>query len=142
MDMASHSNIRIIVFHVTKSLVDELLKSMSHHQSIFHLKFFPNAFPCLVGSLNGSLMCSTVHCSIKHLEMDGIIGFSSNFIFFYHLEQADKMWTELEVHRKKLARAETIFENSKTVNKPEGTRPLHRTGTLGLVGTKVDSIDF
>jgi len=80
-----HSKMRSVVFLATKILVDELLKSMSHLQSIFHLNFFPNAFPCLVGSLNGSLMCSMVHCSIKHLEMDGIIGFSFNFISFIHV---------------------------------------------------------
>eukprot|EP00253_Pinus_taeda_P022555 PITA_22555 len=58
------------------------------------------------------------------------------------IAEADKAWTEVEGYRKKLARAETIFENSKTVNKPEGTRPLHRTGALGLMGKKVDSINF
>lgn len=58
------------------------------------------------------------------------------------IAEADKVWTELKSYRKKLARAEVIFEKSKTVQKPEGTRPLHKTGTLGLVGEKVDSIDF
>jgi len=58
------------------------------------------------------------------------------------IAEADKVWTELEGYRKKLAHAEAVFENSKTVKKPEGTRPLHKTGTLGLVGKNVDSINF
>jgi len=58
------------------------------------------------------------------------------------ISEAHKVWKKLEGYRKKLARAEVIFEKSKTVTKPEGTRPLHRSGTLGLLGRKVDSIDF
>jgi len=58
------------------------------------------------------------------------------------MSQADKVWTKLKGYRKKLARAEYMFEASRTVKKQEGTRPLHRTGILGLVGKSVDSIDF
>ncbi|CAM0905341.1 unnamed protein product [Alopecurus aequalis] len=31
---------------------------------------------------------------------------------------------------------------SKTANKPEGTKPTHRTGFLGLIGKKVDTIEY
>ncbi|XXG74710.1 hypothetical protein AAC387_Pa07g3362 [Persea americana] len=58
------------------------------------------------------------------------------------IKQANKIWEELEGYRKKLARAETVFAASKTANKPEGTKPTNRTGFLGLVGPKVDTIDF
>lgn len=54
----------------------------------------------------------------------------------------NKIWEELEGHRKKLARAEAIFAGSKTTAKPEGTRPTNKTGFLGLVGKKVDSIEY
>uniref|UniRef100_A0A0D6QTR2 CSC1/OSCA1-like 7TM region domain-containing protein n=1 Tax=Araucaria cunninghamii TaxID=56994 RepID=A0A0D6QTR2_ARACU len=56
--------------------------------------------------------------------------------------EANKVWIEIEGYKKKLDRAEVVFEESKTKSKPEGTRPMHRTGFLGLVGKKVDSIDF
>ncbi|XXG74697.1 hypothetical protein AAC387_Pa07g3351 [Persea americana] len=58
------------------------------------------------------------------------------------IKQANKIWEELEGYRKKLARAETVFAASKTANKPEGTKPTNRTGFLGLIGPKVDTIDF
>ena len=56
--------------------------------------------------------------------------------------QAEKVWTEIEGYKKKLAHAEAVFEESKTVKKPERIRPKHKTGTFGLVGSKVDSINF
>eukprot|EP01018_Ginkgo_biloba_P029931 Gb_08556 [translate_table: standard] len=56
--------------------------------------------------------------------------------------KADKVWTEIEGHRKKLAHAEAVFAESKTAKNPQGIRPKHRIGILGLVGSKVDSIDF
>lgn len=58
------------------------------------------------------------------------------------IKEANKIWEELEGYKKKLVRAETIFEGSKIAGKPEGTRPMNRTGFLGLVGPKVDTIDF
>ncbi|KAL1288911.1 hypothetical protein AAHE18_20G018600 [Arachis hypogaea] len=57
-------------------------------------------------------------------------------------KKADKIWEELEGYKKKLARAEAVFEKSKTTAKPEGTRPTNRTGLLGLCGSKVDSIEY
>jgi len=54
----------------------------------------------------------------------------------------NKTWETLEGYKKKLARAEAIYEGSKTTDKPEGTRPTNKTGFLGLVGKKVDSIDY
>lgn len=42
----------------------------------------------------------------------------------------------MEGYKKKLARAEAIHGN------PEGTRPTTKTGCLGLIGKKVDSIEY
>lgn len=56
--------------------------------------------------------------------------------------QANKIWDELVGYRKKLNRAEVVFSGSKTASKPEGLRPTNRTGFLGLVGKKVDTINF
>ncbi|PWA96639.1 early-responsive to dehydration stress protein (ERD4) [Artemisia annua] len=53
----------------------------------------------------------------------------------------NKIYEELEDCKKKVARAEIIYGNSKEVN-PEGVRPTHRTGLLGLIGKKVDSIEY
>ncbi|KAI6703400.1 hypothetical protein NL676_012536 [Syzygium grande] len=57
-------------------------------------------------------------------------------------EEANKIYEELEGCKKKLVRAETIYAESKTTGKPEGTRPTNKTGFLGLIGTKVDSIEY
>ncbi|XP_058098946.1 CSC1-like protein ERD4 [Magnolia sinica] len=57
-------------------------------------------------------------------------------------KEANKIWEELEGYRKKLAHAEAVFSASKTTGKPEGTKPTNRTGCLGLIGKKVDTIDF
>lgn len=56
-------------------------------------------------------------------------------------KKANKIWEEKEGYGKKLARAEVVYAESKTTGKPEGTRPTNRTGFLGLVGPKVDTID-
>nr|DAD37273.1 TPA_asm: hypothetical protein HUJ06_007914 [Nelumbo nucifera] len=57
-------------------------------------------------------------------------------------KEVNKIWEELEGYRKKLARAEAIFAESKTTGKPEGTRPTNRVGFLGLIGKKVDTINY
>ncbi|GMH01455.1 hypothetical protein Nepgr_003294 [Nepenthes gracilis] len=57
-------------------------------------------------------------------------------------KEVNKIWKELEGYRKKLVRAEAVYAKSKTVGNPEGTRPTNRTGFLGLVGEKVDSIEY
>ncbi|KAH0454230.1 hypothetical protein IEQ34_016154 [Dendrobium chrysotoxum] len=57
-------------------------------------------------------------------------------------KQANKIWEELEGYKKKLARAEVVFAESKTTNNPEGTRPNNKTGFLGLIGEKVDTINY
>lgn len=56
-------------------------------------------------------------------------------------KEADKIWEELQGYKKKLARAEIVFSESKTTSKPEGTRPTNRTGFFGLIGKKVDTIN-
>ncbi|KAJ9691099.1 hypothetical protein PVL29_013323 [Vitis rotundifolia] len=58
------------------------------------------------------------------------------------IKQVTKIWVELEGYKKKLARAEAIYEQSKTTASPEGKRPMNKTGFLGLVGKKVDSIEY
>eukprot|EP00249_Psilotum_nudum_P005543 c18984_g1_i2 orf=173-2383(-) len=58
------------------------------------------------------------------------------------ISEVSKVWIELEKSKRKLAHAEAVFAESKTNAKPEGERPQHRTGTLGLIGPKVDSIDY
>ncbi|XP_043688546.1 CSC1-like protein ERD4 [Telopea speciosissima] len=57
-------------------------------------------------------------------------------------KEANKIWEELEGYRKKLARAEAVFAASKTLGTPEGTRPTNGVGFLGLIGKKVDTIDY
>ncbi|KAM7256346.1 hypothetical protein ACFE04_012087 [Oxalis oulophora] len=57
-------------------------------------------------------------------------------------KQAEKIYQELEGYKKKLSHTEAVFDLSKTAGKPEGTRPTNRTGFLGLIGSKVDSIDY
>lgn len=57
-------------------------------------------------------------------------------------KEVNKIWEELEEHRKKLVRAEAVYAKSKTVGNPEGTRPTNRIGFLGLCGKKVDTIEY
>lgn len=54
----------------------------------------------------------------------------------------NKIYEELEGYKKKLARAEAIYADAKSTGKAEGTRPTNKTGFLGLVGKKVDSIEY
>lgn len=56
--------------------------------------------------------------------------------------KADKIYQEIEGHKQKIARAEVVYANSKTESNPEGTKPTHRTGFLGLIGKKVDTIEY
>lgn len=60
----------------------------------------------------------------------------------FELLQVNKIWEELEGYKKKLARAEAVYAESKKTGKPEGTKPTSRTGFLGLLGKKVDSIEY
>lgn len=57
-------------------------------------------------------------------------------------KKVNKIWEELEGHKKKLVKSEAVYAQSKTVGNPEGVRPTHRIGFLGLCGAKVDSIDY
>ncbi|XP_065855866.1 CSC1-like protein ERD4 [Euphorbia lathyris] len=57
-------------------------------------------------------------------------------------KEVNKIHDELEGYKKKLARAEAILAESKKLGKPESTRPTTKTGCLGLVGKKVDSIEY
>lgn len=54
----------------------------------------------------------------------------------------NKIWKELEGYKKKHARAEAIYAQSKETGKPEGVRPTNKIGFLGLIGEKVDSIEY
>ncbi|XP_008784823.2 CSC1-like protein ERD4 [Phoenix dactylifera] len=57
-------------------------------------------------------------------------------------KKVNKIWEEIEGYKKKLARAEVVYAESKSTSKPNGTRPTNRTGFLGLIGAKVDTIDY
>ncbi|OIT37943.1 PREDICTED: CSC1-like protein ERD4 [Nicotiana attenuata] len=56
-------------------------------------------------------------------------------------KEVNKIYEELEGYKKKLARAEAIYAESKKTN-PDALKPSHKTGFLGIVGEKVDSIEF
>ncbi|XP_062096419.1 CSC1-like protein ERD4 [Humulus lupulus] len=56
-------------------------------------------------------------------------------------KEVNKLWTELEASKKKLVRAEAVHAESKRTGKSEA-RPTHKTGCLGILGKKVDSIEF
>ncbi|KAI3717233.1 hypothetical protein L1987_68718 [Smallanthus sonchifolius] len=56
-------------------------------------------------------------------------------------KEVTKIYEELVDCKKKLKRAQTIFADSKKT-KPEGVVQTHKTGFLGLVGKKVDSIKY
>ncbi|XP_057763944.1 CSC1-like protein ERD4 [Salvia miltiorrhiza] len=55
---------------------------------------------------------------------------------------ANKIYKELEGYRKKLARAEAVYAQSKGTANPEGMRPTAKTGFMGLMGKKVDAIEY
>ncbi|KAF2305491.1 hypothetical protein GH714_005716 [Hevea brasiliensis] len=57
-------------------------------------------------------------------------------------KEVNKIYEELEGYKKKLAHAEAIYAESKESGKPEGSRPTTKTGFLGLIGKKVDSIEY
>lgn len=88
-----------------------------------------------------------VFLSFLMLSIDKLIIFPVVFIFLigtvvFTFMQVNKIWTDLEGFRKKLARAEAVYAKSKEQGKPEGTRPTNKTGCLGLIGKKVDSINY
>ncbi|KAJ4758943.1 ERD (early-responsive to dehydration stress) family protein [Rhynchospora pubera] len=58
-----------------------------------------------------------------------------------NLKKVNKIYNNIEGYKKKLAHAEAVFAESKTTGNPEGARPTMRTGLLGLVGSKVDTIN-
>ncbi|XP_044478175.1 CSC1-like protein ERD4 [Mangifera indica] len=57
-------------------------------------------------------------------------------------KEVNKIYEELEGYKKKLARTEAIYEESKKTGKPEGAKPTTRTGCLGLIGKKVEAIEY
>jgi len=58
------------------------------------------------------------------------------------VEQAEKLFGEREKALRKLEHSEGVWELSKKDGKREGKRPMHKTGFMGLIGPKVDSIDY
>ncbi|KAJ3669991.1 hypothetical protein LUZ60_010315 [Juncus effusus] len=56
-------------------------------------------------------------------------------------KEANKLYKKIESYKKKLARAEFVHQESKSGTDPNGKRPTMRTGFMGLIGPKVDSID-
>lgn len=55
--------------------------------------------------------------------------------------QVNKIYEELEGYKKKLERAEAIYAESEKTN-PDALKLSHKTGFLGIIGEKVDSIEF
>nr|CAB3451929.1 unnamed protein product [Digitaria exilis] len=74
--------------------------------------------------------------------LEGAAGFSPIEKLALGNVQADKIYQEIEGHKQKIARAEVVYANSKTESNPEGIKPTHRTGLLGLIGKKVDTIEY
>lgn len=60
----------------------------------------------------------------------------------HNFDKADKLFNERETAQRKLEHAEAVFELSKKTPGSDGVRPMHKTGILGLVGPKVDSITY
>ncbi|KAI3824584.1 hypothetical protein L1987_06047 [Smallanthus sonchifolius] len=56
--------------------------------------------------------------------------------------KVNKIYYELVDFKKKLRQVESIYHDSKSCVKPEGVRQTLRTGLFGLVGKKVDSIEY
>lgn len=56
--------------------------------------------------------------------------------------KVNAIYEELEGYKKKLARDEIIYAESIKNGNPEGIRSTTRTGFLGLVGKKVDSLEY
>ncbi|KAH0644736.1 hypothetical protein KY284_032620 [Solanum tuberosum] len=56
-------------------------------------------------------------------------------------KKVNKIYEELEGYKKKLERAEAIYAESKNTN-PDALKPSHKTGFLGIIGEKVDSIEM
>ncbi|KAK1369010.1 Early-responsive to dehydration stress protein (ERD4) [Heracleum sosnowskyi] len=52
------------------------------------------------------------------------------------------IWKELEGYKKKVAHAEAVYAEYKEKGKPEGTRPKNRPRCCGLIGAKVDTIEY
>ncbi|XP_051128196.1 CSC1-like protein ERD4 [Andrographis paniculata] len=57
-------------------------------------------------------------------------------------KEANKIHQELEGFKKKLAHAEAVYSESRTTSNPEGVKPTTKTGFLGLIGKKVDALDY
>ncbi|CAK9213165.1 unnamed protein product [Sphagnum troendelagicum] len=62
-------------------------------------------------------------------------------IIICKLKKALKLYKKLVKARKKLEHAEAVYELSKRKG-GEGKRPTNKTGFWGLIGSKVDSIDY
>ncbi|KAG0617408.1 hypothetical protein M758_5G188100 [Ceratodon purpureus] len=61
----------------------------------------------------------------------------------YDIKPAEKIFKEREEALRKLEHAEGVWEMSKLKSgNAEGTRPMHKTGFMGLLGPKVDSIEY
>ncbi|GAQ89688.1 early-responsive to dehydration stress protein [Klebsormidium nitens] len=58
------------------------------------------------------------------------------------LTKVDKKYKEKEKVRRKLAHAEAAYAEAQKKNTEKAKRPQHKTGFLGLVGEKVDTIDW
>lgn len=63
-------------------------------------------------------------------------------MIMHDFSEAESLYNEREVASRKLEHAEAVFELSKGKPGSDGVRPMHKTGFMGLLGPKVDSIEF
>lgn len=60
----------------------------------------------------------------------------------HDIKPAGKIFSDREDALRKLEHAEGVWEISKQKGDGAGQRPMHKTGFMGLLGPKVDSIDY
>lgn len=138
----------VLVRDVPRSSPDESIKdSVDSYFRALH----PNTFyRSMVVTDHTKVLLLLQYLKRNYTPLDPMLCFTSalkitkkdNFCYDHIALQADKIYLEIEEHKKKIARAEVIYANSKTESNPEGTKPTHRTGFLGLIGKKVDTIEY
>lgn len=125
-----------------------LLWKAYHHVSdlraaaLMSLEPIPEQFAVLVRDIPrlppGQTRKEQVDSYFKSIYQDTYYG----SIVVTNNNKANKIYQELDGYKRKLARAEVIYAESKTEANPEGTRPTTKTGLLGLVGKNVDAMEY
>ncbi|KAG0605251.1 hypothetical protein M758_9G043300 [Ceratodon purpureus] len=123
---------------------------VKHYKKMIHLrgkeqaheKATPQQFACLIRDIPAPpkhmSRAQQVNAFFRKIHPDTY----ETCLIVTNVKKLMKLWGKYQATRKKLERAEAVYEQSKTTEKPEGTRPLHKKGFLGLFGAKVDSINF